>query len=155
MNTTQGAAVTSALKGVVALAAIDGRPLKLGPLTRQLAAEFRRRRARTRDPGGSLARRGVATERSAAVIIDLARAIGSAVERLVHTEEVTGSNPVSPTQLTLEHLRAGGHCFVAIADGADRLLNSPPRVGPGRVGQHAKVWRFTARAHASRMISRS
>src|SRR5699024_2489445 len=25
------------------------------------------------------------------------RAIGSAVERLVHTEEVTGSNPVSPT----------------------------------------------------------
>ena len=50
MNTTQGAAVTSALKGVVALAAIDGRPLKLGPLTRELAAEFRRRRARTRDP---------------------------------------------------------------------------------------------------------
>src|SRR3954452_15414600 len=27
-----------------------------------------------------------------------ARAIGSVVERLVHTEEVTGSNPVSPTQ---------------------------------------------------------
>ncbi len=26
------------------------------------------------------------------------RAIGSVVERLVHTEEVTGSNPVSPTQ---------------------------------------------------------
>src|SRR5690554_2648115 len=25
------------------------------------------------------------------------RAIGSVVERLVHTEEVTGSNPVSPT----------------------------------------------------------
>ena len=28
------------------------------------------------------------------------RAIGSAGERLVHTEEVTGSIPVSPTQLT-------------------------------------------------------
>src|SRR4051794_18664118 len=28
-----------------------------------------------------------------------ARAIGSVVERLVHTEEVTGSNPVSPTQI--------------------------------------------------------
>jgi hypothetical protein len=30
----------------------------------------------------------------------MARAIGSAGERLVHTEEVTGSIPVSPTQLT-------------------------------------------------------
>lgn len=50
MNTTEAAAVTSALKGVVALTAIDGRPLKLGPLTRELAAEFRRRRRRTRDP---------------------------------------------------------------------------------------------------------
>jgi hypothetical protein len=29
----------------------------------------------------------------------MARAIGSAGERLVHTEEVTGSIPVSPTQL--------------------------------------------------------
>jgi hypothetical protein len=28
----------------------------------------------------------------------MARAIGSAGERLVHTEEVTGSIPVSPTQ---------------------------------------------------------
>jgi hypothetical protein len=28
-----------------------------------------------------------------------ARAIGSAGERLVHTEEVTGSIPVSPTQI--------------------------------------------------------
>ena len=28
------------------------------------------------------------------------RAIGSAGERLVHTEEVTGSIPVSPTQLS-------------------------------------------------------
>ena len=28
------------------------------------------------------------------------RAIGSVVERLVHTEEVTGSNPVSPTPET-------------------------------------------------------
>ena len=28
-----------------------------------------------------------------------ARAIGSAGERLVHTEEVTGSIPVSPTQV--------------------------------------------------------
>ena len=27
-----------------------------------------------------------------------ARAIGAAVARFVHTEEVTGSNPVSPTQ---------------------------------------------------------
>src|SRR5579859_343353 len=31
---------------------------------------------------------------------DQRRAIGSAGERLVHTEEVTGSIPVSPTQLT-------------------------------------------------------
>jgi hypothetical protein len=31
---------------------------------------------------------------------DRRRAIGSAGERLVHTEEVTGSIPVSPTQLT-------------------------------------------------------
>jgi hypothetical protein len=29
-----------------------------------------------------------------------ARAIGSAGERLVHTEEVTGSIPVSPTQVS-------------------------------------------------------
>src|SRR5438309_1771442 len=35
-----------------------------------------------------------------------ARAIGSVVERLVHTEEVTGSNPVSPTHAPF--LGAGG-----------------------------------------------
>ena len=41
----------------------------------------------------------------------LARAIGSAGERLVHTEEVTGSIPVSPTRsehmLTLVDIAAG------------------------------------------------
>jgi hypothetical protein len=36
------------------------------------------------------------------------RAIGSVVERLVHTEEVTGSNPVSPT-----HITAGQTLFTA------------------------------------------
>jgi len=50
MKTTEQAAVTSALKGVVGLAAVDGRPLEIGPLTRELAAEFCRRRARTLDP---------------------------------------------------------------------------------------------------------
>jgi hypothetical protein len=33
----------------------------------------------------------------------LARAIGSAGERLVHTEEVTGSIPVSPTHPYLQN----------------------------------------------------
>jgi hypothetical protein len=39
------------------------------------------------------------------------RAIGSAGERLVHTEEVTGSIPVSPTQLTGQ-LRSCGWPFL-------------------------------------------
>jgi hypothetical protein len=34
-------------------------------------------------------------------VLQAARAIGSAGERLVHTEEVTGSIPVSPTRSTL------------------------------------------------------
>lgn len=32
-----------------------------------------------------------------APILTVSRAVGSVVERLVHTEEVTGSNPVLPT----------------------------------------------------------
>ena len=52
---------------------------------------------------------GVAAERPAAVIIYLAWAIGSAVERLVHTEEVTGSNPVSPTMETPATIDLGFH----------------------------------------------
>jgi hypothetical protein len=31
------------------------------------------------------------------------RAIGAVVARFVHTEEVTGSNPVSPTDITAGH----------------------------------------------------
>src|SRR5699024_6820574 len=50
MKTMEGAAVTSALKGVTGVTAMDGRPLEIGPLTRELAAEFCRRRARTLDP---------------------------------------------------------------------------------------------------------
>lgn len=50
MNATEHAALSSALKGVVAVAAIDGRPLRTGPLTRELAAEFDRRRAGMIDP---------------------------------------------------------------------------------------------------------
>src|SRR5438309_11146041 len=38
-----------------------------------------------------------------------ARAIGSVVERLVHTEEVTGSNPVSPTEAPLLGADGGHH----------------------------------------------
>ncbi len=45
------------------------------------------------------------------------RAIGSVVERLVHTEEVTGSNPVSPTDRTISGPAPGqGRSAVGIDD---------------------------------------
>jgi hypothetical protein len=47
------------------------------------------------------------------------RAIGSAGERLVHTEEVTGSIPVSPTR------SAPISIFVRIAVGAIPILRMP------------------------------
>ena len=44
--------------------------------------------------------RGCGGNRTPRTAPDQRRAIGSAGERLVHTEEVTGSIPVSPTQLS-------------------------------------------------------
>ena len=44
------AALTSSLKGVVPIVAVDGRPLQPGPLTARLSAEFNARRADNLDP---------------------------------------------------------------------------------------------------------
>lgn len=46
--------------------------------------------------------------RRAALRLLLARAIGAVVARFVHTEEVTGSNPVSPTRVTGRLPQGGG-----------------------------------------------
>src|SRR4051794_4858159 len=62
-----------------------------------------------------------------------ARAIGSVVERLVHTEEVTGSNPVSPTQSSplgpdgghhedQDDRHGGGHQHQTVVVAAEPLL---------------------------------
>jgi hypothetical protein len=48
-----------------------------------------------------------------------ARAIGAVVARFVHTEEVTGSNPVSPTWKALVR-----SMFVRRARGAERMYSS-------------------------------
>src|SRR5215469_11401479 len=71
----------------------------------------------------------------------LARAIGSAGERLVHTEEVTGSIPVSPTKS--EHMSI----FEAITVGAIPVAQSaairygPRHGGPARLGRRLDLLR--------------
>lgn len=50
MNTTAHAALTSALKGVMPVRAVGARRITTGPLTRELAAVYRRNRARWTDP---------------------------------------------------------------------------------------------------------
>lgn len=50
MNTTPHAAVTSALKGVAPVSAIDGRPVTTGPLTGELLRIYFRNRTRNLDP---------------------------------------------------------------------------------------------------------
>ena len=57
------------------------------------------RSAKMRYPMGALGR-GCRGAQPSAGTHNQQRAIGSAGERLVHTEEVTGSIPVSPTQLS-------------------------------------------------------
>src|SRR5215211_1920457 len=51
------------------------------------------------------------------MVATLERAIGAVVARFVHTEEVTGSNPVSPTR----HIRLLT-CAIVLAGGPDRML---------------------------------
>jgi hypothetical protein len=70
-----------------------------GAATRDAVRRRAPRDANMRYPMGALGRgcSGFSPRRTAR---DQRRAIGSAGERLVHTEEVTGSIPVSPTQLT-------------------------------------------------------
>ena len=64
----------------------------------------RRRIRTTRPPREQTARICPGTARCAS--FGQARAIGAAVARFVHTEEVTGSNPVSPTEIPF-HLLTG------------------------------------------------
>ena len=47
----------------------------------------------------------------------LKRAIGAVVARFVHTEEVTGSNPVSPTQVSTSFARGTGSTQPSFARG--------------------------------------
>jgi hypothetical protein len=65
-----------------------------------------------------------------------ARAIGAVVARFVHTEEVTGSNPVSPTNtnrlLTSRNTAVRDFCFRLIA----RYVPDKPS---GKAPQHKAV----------------
>jgi hypothetical protein len=73
-------------------------PIRCGAIAPDAVRGRVPRDANMRYPMGALGRgyRGFSPRRTARY---QQRAIGSAGERLVHTEEVTGSIPVSPTQL--------------------------------------------------------
>ncbi len=75
------------------------------------------------------------------------RAIGSVVERLVHTEEVTGSNPVSPTG---EGPASAGSFAVRAADLGQRV-----EIG-GQVGPQFRTVRYDVRVrdHRDRKFAR-
>jgi hypothetical protein len=72
-------------------------PIRCGAVAPDAVRRRVPRDANMRYPMGALGRgcRGLSPPRMAR---DRRRAIGSAGERLVHTEEVTGSIPVSPTR---------------------------------------------------------
>src|SRR5215475_10314774 len=65
------------------------------------------------------------------------RAISSAGERFVHTEEVTGSIPVSPTQLKGTSARSGV-LFRVAADMSARLRSMPSVRVRGAVGLQSR-----------------
>ena len=54
-------------------------------------------------------------------------AIGAVVARFVHTEEVTGSNPVSPTQEMVRSAHRAGRTIVVSTVGPQLSLLSEPR----------------------------
>ena len=73
-------------------------------------------------------------------------AIGAVVARFVHTEEVTGSNPVSPTSITPGEVQFEGEDPVGVQDTC--------RIGPGDFGA-AAACEFAQRGRPQRVPERS
>lgn len=74
---------------------------------------------------------GIAPMTYSRLSLFLARAIGAAVARFVHTEEVTGSNPVSPTQITCP----GPHSHRSPANGRRSGMPMVIRTSVGPAGR--------------------
>ena len=88
--------------------------------------------------------------------LSLAGAIGAVVARFVHTEEVTGSNPVSPTLVTfsLSHPRRVSSCLQHPSEIRLCAMFPHPSMHPTRC-RFPTLWLDLPRQHPSQTITTS